>query len=166
MTKRKNSKKRKNVKIKLPFGVIVTLIIVALIVIGCWVYLHPDDAKNYFQTQAEKIFGKTTRPASPLPSTNGSDNLAFGIPGPADTIIDREGYALGYIEYHEQPAWVIYHMTYDEATTKATSRNDNFREDPEIPSGSATLADYRGSGYDRGPSRSGGGHGIFHKDNG
>ena len=41
-------------------------------------------------------------------------------------------------------------MTYDEATTKATSRNDNFREDPEILSGSATLADYRGSGYDRG----------------
>ena len=150
MTKRKNSKKRKNVKIKLPFGVIVTLIIVALIVIGCWAYLHPDEAKIYVQTQIEKIFGKTTRPASPLPSTIGSDNLAFGIPGSADTIIDREGYALGYIEYHEQPAWVIYHMTYDEVTTKATSRNDNFREDPEILSGSATLADYRGSGYDRG----------------
>ena len=32
------------------------------------------------------------------------DNLLFGIPGKADTIIDRPGYALGYIEYHEQPA--------------------------------------------------------------
>lgn len=150
MTKRKKTKKRKNVKIKLPFGVIVTLIIIALIVIGCWAYLHPDDAKIYVQTQIEKIFGKPTRPTSPLPSTNGSDNLAFGVPGPSDTIIDREGYALGYIEYHEQASWVIYHMTYDEATTKATSRNDIFREDPEILSGSATLADYRGSGYDRG----------------
>ena len=74
----------------------------------------------------------------------------FGIPGPADCIIDREGYALGYIERHEQPAWVIYHMTKAEATTKVASREDNFREDPEITTGSATLADYRRSGYDRG----------------
>ena len=43
-----------------------------------------------------------------------------------------------------------YHMTAEEASTKATSREDNFRPDPEIPTGSATLADYRGFGYDRG----------------
>ena len=30
------------------------------------------------------------------------DNLSFGIPGKADCIVDREGFALGYIEYHEQ----------------------------------------------------------------
>ena len=45
---------------------------------------------------------------------------------------------------------MIYHMTAEEATTKATSREDNFRPDPEIPTGSATLADYRGFGFDRG----------------
>lgn len=28
------------------------------------------------------------------------DNLSFGIPGKADCIVDREGFALGYIEYH------------------------------------------------------------------
>ena len=39
------------------------------------------------------------------------DNLSFGDPGKADIIIDRPGYALSYIEYHEQPAWVIYIMT-------------------------------------------------------
>ena len=39
------------------------------------------------------------------------DNLSFGIPGKADCIVDREGFALGYIEYHEQPAWVIYKLT-------------------------------------------------------
>ena len=78
------------------------------------------------------------------------DNLSFGIPGKADTIINRPGYALGYIEQHEQPAWVIYRMTREEATTKAAKRSDKFRPDPEIPTGSATLADYRRSGYDRG----------------
>jgi len=78
------------------------------------------------------------------------DNLALGVPGPADTIVEREGYALGYIEKHEQPAWVIYRMTKAEAITKAAKRGNDFREDPAIPTGSATLADYRRSGYDRG----------------
>jgi endonuclease G len=78
------------------------------------------------------------------------DNLTYGIPGKADTIINRPGYALGYIEYHEQPSWVIYVMTKAEATTKAAKRTNKFRSDPEIPTGSATLPDYRRSGYDRG----------------
>ena len=78
------------------------------------------------------------------------DNLSFGIPGKADTIVNRPGYALGYIEYHEQPAWVIYIMTREEAITKAAKRTNRFRPDPQIPTGSATLADYRRSGFDRG----------------
>lgn len=78
------------------------------------------------------------------------DNLALGVPGKADFIIDRPGYSLGYIEYHEQPAWVVYHMTYEEAVTKAAKRGDNFQEDPQVPTGSASLSDYRRSGYDRG----------------
>ena len=78
------------------------------------------------------------------------DNLSFGIPGKADTIIDRPGYALGYIEYHEQPAWGIYIMTKAEATTKVAKRTNKFRSDPKIPTGSATTGDYRRSGYNRG----------------
>ncbi len=149
MAKRKSGKKRKT-KIKLPLSVVITLVIIALIVIGVWAALHPYEAKFYAQTWIDQVMGKPTRPAAPVPTTGDYDNLAYGVPGPADTIINREGYALGYIEYHEQPAWVIYHMTKEEATTKATSREDNFRPDPEVPTGSATLADYRGSGYDRG----------------
>ena len=41
-------------------------------------------------------------------------------------------------------------MTKAEATTKATKRTDRFRSDPKIPTRSATTADYRRSGYDRG----------------
>lgn len=78
------------------------------------------------------------------------DNLASGIPGKADTIIDRPGYALGYIEKHEQPAWVVYKLTRSEVRAKAVKRTNRFAEDPEIPTGSATAADYRRSGYDRG----------------
>ena len=55
------------------------------------------------------------------------DNLSSGITGKADTIIDRPGYALGYIEYHELPAWGIYVMTKEEAPTKEARRTNRFR---------------------------------------
>lgn len=81
---------------------------------------------------------------------SGYDNLTLGIPGPADTIIEREGYALGYIEKHEQPAWVQYVLTADEVSRATVNRSDDFRADPYVPTGSATPQDYTRSGYDRG----------------
>ncbi len=81
---------------------------------------------------------------------SGYDNLSLGIPGPADTVIDRPGYALGYDELHEQPAWVIYRLTSEELRTKVSTRSNDFRADPDIPTGSATPADYKKTGFDRG----------------
>lgn len=78
------------------------------------------------------------------------DNLSYGVPGAADSIIEREGYALGYIEKHEQPAWVQYIMTGEEVSRRAAKRCDDFRPDPDVPTGSATPQDYTRSGYDRG----------------
>lgn len=85
-----------------------------------------------------------------LPSCSKFDNLALGVLSHTDSIVDREGYALGYSEYHEQATWVAYKMTASEAASKAAKRSNDFREDLAIPTGSATLADYRHSGYDRG----------------
>ena len=154
--KRKSSRKHKSPAIKLPISVIVALIIIVAIIAGVWAYFHPAEAKQYVDTWIAQIQGKPVQqpqqPTEPIPTVEGSkyDNLSFGVPGPADCIVDREGYALGYSEKHEQPRWVIYRMTYEEVTKKVASRNDNFREDPQIPSGSATLADYKNSGKDRG----------------
>ena len=78
------------------------------------------------------------------------DNLSYGVPGVADSIIEREGYALGYIEKHEQPAWVQYIMTAEEVSRRAAKRGDDFRPDPDVPTGSATPQDYTRSSYDRG----------------
>ena len=79
------------------------------------------------------------------------DNLAYGVPGAADFIIEREGYALGYIIKHRQAAWVQYVLTAGEVSCRAAKRGENhFRPDPEIPAGSATLQDYARSGYERG----------------
>jgi endonuclease G len=78
------------------------------------------------------------------------DDLALGLPSQHDTIVHHLGYALGYREADEQAAWVLYCLSADEVLAKVGHRRDNFRPDPAVPTGSATLADYRGSGLDRG----------------
>ena len=78
------------------------------------------------------------------------DNLDLGVPGPCTQIVNREGYALGYSEKYEQPLWVTYRLTKEEVLSRKSSRLNDFYEDTEIKTGSATMADYMGSGYDRG----------------
>ncbi len=68
---------------------------------------------------------------------------------PAGQIVTHVGYTLSYNEEHEQANWVAYELTAQEVQG-IVSRSDDFRADPEIITGSATLVDYRGSGYDRG----------------
>ena len=58
-------------------------------------------------------------------------------------------FALGYAEAHEQAAWVAYELTPGEIGVNL-AREGNFREDPLVRTGSASLNDYRRSGYDRG----------------
>ena len=58
-------------------------------------------------------------------------------------------YSLSYMEEHEQAEWVFYILT-PAMVNGTTERKDNFREDPLISTTSATLSDYKGSGYDRG----------------
>jgi len=70
-------------------------------------------------------------------------------PKPEDVIIRHVGYTLSYNETHEQANWVAYELTLEEVNGIFERTND-FRPDPMVKTGSATLADYRGSGYDRG----------------
>ncbi len=65
-------------------------------------------------------------------------------------IIEYSSYVLAYSEEHEQALWVAYELDQVKASTDLFNRTDNFREDPNVTTGSATLADYRGSGFDRG----------------
>lgn len=70
-------------------------------------------------------------------------------PKPRDLIIHHIGYVLSYNEPHEQANWVAYELTLEEVNGSFKRTND-FRPDPKVKTGSASLADYRGSGYDRG----------------
>lgn len=79
------------------------------------------------------------------------DNLTFGVgANQSDFIIERVGYALGYIEKHEQAEFVSYKLTKYEATTKATKRTNNFWVDKSIPTWSSAPIDYYQTGFDRG----------------
>ena len=64
-------------------------------------------------------------------------------------LIRHTYYSLDYSEEHEQPYWVYYRLTYDLVSGKA-ARKDDFRVDKKVSTGSATLEDYKNSGYDRG----------------
>lgn len=71
------------------------------------------------------------------------------IPKSSGQIIHHRDYILAYSEKDEQAYWVSYKLTKSEVQS-GTKRKDNFREDPNVSTGSATLEDYRKSGYDRG----------------
>jgi endonuclease G, mitochondrial len=58
-------------------------------------------------------------------------------------------YTLCYRESYEEAEWSAYELTVGELI-KDTVRSNDFRPDPGISTGSASLSDYRGSGYDRG----------------
>lgn len=80
------------------------------------------------------------------------NRLSEGYPlaATADTIRSYTGFDLGYNEEYEQASWVAYVLTRNEIQSGQISRTDNFRADTSIATGSAILADYRGSGFDRG----------------
>lgn len=64
-------------------------------------------------------------------------------------IVRHTFYTLSYLEAVEQAQWVAYPLTADMLVARA-KRNDCFRADPTVATESATPADYRRSGYDKG----------------
>jgi endonuclease G len=70
-------------------------------------------------------------------------------PKSSGEIIKHSYYTLAYSEENEQAYWVYYVLTPEEINGTQT-RTDDFRPDPAVSTGSASLADYSGSGYDRG----------------
>lgn len=71
------------------------------------------------------------------------------LPAYTGKIIQKENYTLKYNEKFEQAEWVAYELTSDEVLGN-TKRKDSFKADTGISTGSASLKDYKGSGYDRG----------------
>ena len=81
-----------------------------------------------------------------------SKNSSFSCTIPyfkSGQIVSHSYYNLQYAEEHEQAYWVSYKLTPNFLIKNATRKN-NFKPDSKITTGSATLGDYKGSGFDRG----------------
>ena len=65
-------------------------------------------------------------------------------------LVEHRHYALSYREDVEQAEWVAYILDREQVVAPRVRRKDWYEEDPAVPTGSATWADYRNSGFDRG----------------
>ena len=82
------------------------------------------------------IFSQVLRLNDFLPTINGE-------------LVSHTYYSLSYVEEYEQAEWVFYEIK-KERILGLASRTNNFRSDEKVSSNSATIYDYKGSGYDRG----------------
>lgn len=107
----------------------------------------------------ENIQTEKTEP-SPVPTVSADGKIVLSeelaIPlcaahshGEDHEIRNYDHYSVCYREAYEQAEWSAYCLD-DSELVKNAKRGDDFRPDPEISTGTATLADYKGSGYDRG----------------
>lgn len=94
-----------------------------------------------------------TDPASDVASntdnTSEVADLNYLPTGGTGEIVRHKYLTLSYSEPHEQAEWVAYELT-SKQLSSWVERQDDFRPDPNVSTGSATPNDYRGSGYDRG----------------
>ncbi|MCU0446750.1 MAG: DNA/RNA non-specific endonuclease [Microscillaceae bacterium] len=105
---------------------------------------HRNTESNPTQTTESKSSQNSS------PQTGAGQEPWLPAHNPQDKMLIRhQYYTLLYSEEHEQALWVAYKL--ESYQTKGnTRRQDDFRPDPKVVSGSATPADYRGSGYSRG----------------
>ena len=127
MTAKRKSKKGKKLKRLL----IILLVLVVLFLVLCYLTPSAEDEGNGLTASGE-IAG-----------------LELPSPIRGEQIITHTGYTLSYNEEYELPSYVAYELTRDEVLGGG-EREDSFKADPDVRTGSAELSDYRGSGYDRG----------------
>lgn len=76
--------------------------------------------------------------------------LEYGAPSSGVDFLCRTGFAIGHDPNARIPAWVVERLGLA-ALNGDVRRSDNFRADPDLmPGRRAELADYAGSGFDRG----------------
>ena len=76
-------------------------------------------------------------------------NLACGMPSPADLVLNREGFALGYSTRWRQALWVSYLLRASDLAAPRLSRSPRFFPDPALKN-PVRPQDYNRTGFDRG----------------
>jgi len=83
----------------------------------------------------------------------------FGLPQNADRMLCKRAFLVGYSSKTKTPLWTIERMGRGRIPISRGGESGSFAEDTEVPSGiRSLLADYEGSGYDRGHLVAAGNH--------
>jgi len=118
---------------------------------GC--YNQVSEGAANLKNKTEQVIGnanKNGRQDNDKPSQDDNSPELPAIPKKdRDNVVKHKYYTLLYNEKHEQAQWVAYKLE-KKLLNGVAKRKDNFRPDPDVPTQSATPADYRDSGYDRG----------------
>jgi endonuclease G len=78
------------------------------------------------------------------------DPVRTYLPLSRGEVVHHSHFSLSYLEQYEQSEWVAYTLEKERLELPRAERKDWFEEDKKISTGSATYADYKGSGYNRG----------------
>lgn len=129
--------RRKKSKLKKSINKLIYLIILFVMLSIASLFIAPSEEEYLQQQQTSTVQSQYI------------ENLELPKPIQGEQIVHHTGYTLSYNEEYEQPSYVAYKLTQNELYGP-NERKNNFREDPSIKTGSATLDDYKNSGYDRG----------------
>ncbi|MDO6738046.1 DNA/RNA non-specific endonuclease [Wenyingzhuangia sp. 2_MG-2023] len=126
--------------------IVLYLIFAICIIIACSTLVQNKKTNRKIQV-AKPV--ETEQPTNTTKANNNHFNYLTFAPSAKNKVYQYRYFTLEYNEEHEQASWVYYLLTSDFINGTA-KRKDNFREDPNITTKSATLSDYKKSGYDRG----------------
>jgi endonuclease G len=122
----------------------IPLIVVAVILYSCnYVY----SCKSPSIPKSDTVIIKAD---SIIRTVHQIANIEFSYAENVDDIISHTGFSFVFNDAHKQPDWVAYMLCRDRVANPITGRIDNFRPDPSVKTGTATISDYKNSGYDRG----------------
>jgi len=164
---KKNTISKRNSQKKHHFSSKHSKLVIYIVLVAIFIFF----SYSFFSSSSESFSGKFseafTKTTNLLFFNSGSSGSAQGISSntlvldkieqgypklenESEEIETYSGFHLSYNEQHEQANWVAYILTKQMVKNDKAERNDNFRPDENIQTGSATLDDYRGTNYDRG----------------
>lgn len=158
MIRRKRRRKSLRRKESPRRGLVYALILIALLPVLYGLYLYytqerqggarSEAVQSVPERRAGAVEGKTVAFERPAVDGRKLEIPVSKVPL-QEQLIHHKGYTVSYNKNTRLPNWVSYELTRQE-TKGREKRGDRFVADPAVKGATATNADYKRSGYDRG----------------
>lgn len=87
---------------------------------------------------------------TPIGELPGAPSISYYPESHQGVIYHKPSFSLSYVDAYELPEWVTYELTVGMMNKKKFKRNQDFKPDPDIATGSGHYKDYKSSGFSRG----------------